>query len=76
MQLFYLHAQSVNEFSITVRIMHLSIVRPTIPPGALGGDGSGFDKTSDHPLGRSGNQIPTLGVRLSFKTEENVLNLL
>ena len=57
----------------------VSIVGPTIPPGALGGDGSGFDKTGDqilHPLGRSGNQIPTLGIRLSFKTEENVLNLL
>ena len=59
--------------------MHLSLVRPTTPPGALGGDGLGFDKTGDqmlHPLGRSGNQIPTLGACLSFKTEENVLNLL
>ena len=41
--------------------MRLSIVGPTICPGALGQDGSGFDKTGDqmlHPLGRSGNQIP------------------
>ena len=42
--------------------MFISIVGPTIPPGALGRDGLGFDKTGDqmlHPLGRSGNQIPT-----------------
>ena len=42
--------------------MCLSIVGPTIPNEALGGDESGFDKTSDqmlHPLGRSDNQIPT-----------------
>ena len=28
-------------------IMHLSIVGPTIPPGAVGGEGWGFDQTSD-----------------------------
>ena len=35
---------------------------PPPPPGALSGDGSGFDKVGNqmlHPLGRSGNQIPT-----------------
>ena len=40
--------------------MHLSIVGPTIAPaGAVGGDGSGFDKTGDqmlHPLDRSCRQ--------------------
>ena len=51
-----------------LQFMRLSIVGPTIPPGALGGDGSGFDKVSDqmlHPLGRSGNQIPTQSLFLT-----------
>ena len=40
--------------------MHLSIVSPTIPPGAVGGEGWGFDQTSDQipqHLDRSGDQM-------------------
>ena len=42
--------------------MHLSIIGPTIPPGAEGGEWWGFDQTSDqisHHLGRLGCQIPS-----------------
>ena len=43
-------------------VMHLSIVGPTIPPGAEGGEWWGFDQTShqiSHHLGRLGCQIPS-----------------
>ena len=44
------------------RLCAYQLLAPLSPPGALGGDGSGFDKVDDqmlHPLGRLGNQIPT-----------------
>ena len=44
------------------RLCAYQLLAPLSPPGALGGDGSGFDKVDDqmlYPLGRSGNQIPT-----------------
>ena len=48
--------------AIIKHLMHLSIVGPTIPPGAEGGEWWGFDQTSDqisHHLGRLGCQIPS-----------------
>ena len=48
--------------NVNIAIMPLSIVGPTIPPGAEGGERWGFDQTSDqipHHLGRLGSQIPS-----------------
>ena len=53
---------SVKERSLARSLCAYQLLAPLSPPGALGGDGSGFDKVGDqmhHPLGRSGNQIPT-----------------
>ena len=48
--------------SETVRVMRLSMSCPTIPPGAVGGEGWGFDQASNqipHHLGWPGDQTPS-----------------